>query len=581
VSTPYQFNANANRRARWWPWTIGYDRATARYDALAGTTLAAYAVPSAIAYAQLAGMPVATGLYCYLFAGITYALFGTSRQLAVGPTSSVALTVATTLGAMALADPVRYTGMAAVTALLAGLIALGAATMRWGAIVHFISETVLTGFKIGAGIVIAASQLPLLLGIPSRGHSLHATVANVIANAGAVHVPSVAVGLVAYVLLVLGQWRWSRWPVPLIVVLLAIGIGYVSPFTDLAIATVGTIPAGLPSLALPDLHVNDLDTLLPLALACFLITYNEAMASARLMAARHDYRVNPDRELVAQGVANVAIAFGHGFPSGGGLSQTLVNDAGGARTPVAVAVCSAWMAVVLAYLTGLFVHLPQPLLAALVLASINGMFRFDELRQLRRVSRPEFTIAMLTIAAVLALGILRGVLVAAIFSLAMLIRRLARPQCAMLGRFPGTNTFAAIHRHPEARPVPGILIVRPNAALLYFNAETVREEVQALMDRAPRPLRLVILDLSFSTESDLSTVRMLSELARRSEALEIPLRIAEAHYRVRKQLIAEHLESMFGDLSRLYTVSELVDGLFTGPVAPSTSTIRGEHRGFT
>src|SRR4029079_8334073 len=310
---------------------------------------------------------------------------------------------------MALGDPARYTGMAAATALLAGLIALGAAAMRWGAIVHFISETVLTGFKIGAGIVIAVSQLPLLLGIPSSGHTLGATLSQVLANAAATHMPSLIVGVVAYVLLVLGQWRWSRWPVPLIVVLLAIGIGYVSPFTDLAIATVGAIPAGLPSLAFPDFGVGDLDRLVPLAFACFLIAYNEAMASARLIAAAPDSRVDPDRELVAQGAANVAIAFGHGFPSGGGLSQTLVHDAGGARTPVAVAVCSAWMAVVLVYLTGLFVYLPQPLLAALVLASVNGMFRFDELRQLRRVSTPEFAIAMLTIAAVLALGILRGV----------------------------------------------------------------------------------------------------------------------------------------------------------------------------
>ena len=570
MSVPPQFNANPNRRARWWPWTIGYDRSTARYDVLAGTTLAAYAVPSAIAYAQLAGMPVATGLYCYLFAGIVYALFGTSRQLAVGPTSSVALTLATTLGAMALADPARYTSLAAATALLAGLIALGAAAMRWGAIVHFISETVLTGFKIGAGIVIAVSQLPLLLGIPNHGHALDATLANVIANIGATHMPSLAVGVIAYVLLVLGQWRWSRWPVPLIVVLLAIGIGYVSPFTDLAIATVGTIPAGLPPLALPDLYVNDLGQLLPLALACFLIAYNEAMASARLMAARHDYRVDPDRELVAQGAANIAIAFGHGFPSGGGLSQTLVNDAGGARTPVAVAVCSAWMAVVLVYLTGLFVHLPQPLLAALVLASVNGMFRFDELRQLRRVSTPEFTIAMLTIVAVIGLGILRGVLVAAIFSLAMLIRRLAQPDCAVLGRFPGTNTFAAINRHPEAQPISAVLIVRPNAALLYFNADTVREEIQALMDRAARPLRLVILDLSFSTGIDLSTVRMIADAAQRLQAQGITFRIAEAHYHVRKQLIAEHLEPLLGDLSRLYSVAELVDMLFTGPVKPTT-----------
>jgi len=202
--------------------------------------------------------------------------------------------------------------------------------------------------------------------------------------------------------------------------------------------------------------------------------------------------------------------------------------------------------------------LPQPLLAALVLASVNGMFRFDELRQLRRVSTPEFTIAMLTIAAVLGLGILRGVLVAAIFSLAMLIRRLAQPECAVLGRFPGTNTFAAIERHPEAQPIPGVLIVRPNAALLYFNADTVREEIEALKQREPPALRLIILDLSFSTEIDLSTVRMLAETARRLQAQGIAFRIAEAHYRIREQLIAEHLEPLLSDLSRLYSVAELV-----------------------
>ncbi len=570
MSAPSEVNASPRLLARWWPWTVGYDRPTARYDLIAGTTLAAYAVPSSIAYAQLAGMPVATGLYCYLFAGIVYAVFGTSRQLAVGPTSSVALTLATTLGAMALADPARYAGMAAATALLAGLIALFAAAMRWGAIVHFISETVLTGFKIGAGIVIAVSQLPLVLGIPGGGHSFEAALAHVAVNAGATHVPSLIVGAVAYALLVLGQWRWSRWPVPLIVVLLAIGIGYVSPFTKLDIATVGTIPAGLPSLALPDFRVSDLGQLLTLAFACFLIAYNEAMASARLLAERHDYRVDPNRELVAQGAANVAIAFGHGFPSGGGLSQSLVNDAGGARTPVAVVVCSAWMAVVLVYLTGLFVYLPQPLLGALVLASVNGMFRFDELRQLRRVSTPEFTIAMLTIAAVLGLGILRGVLVAAIFSLAMLIRRLAQPECAVLGRFPRTNTFAAIERHPEAQPIPGVLIVRPNAALLYFNADTVREEIEVLKQREPPPLRLIILDLSFSTEIDLSTVRMLAETALRLQTQGIAFRIAEAHYRIREQLIAEHLEPLLGDLSRLYSVAELVAAhAAAAPVKPT------------
>jgi SulP family sulfate permease len=498
------------------PWLARYRRRDARDDVLAGSTLAAYAVPSSIAYAQLAGMPVQTGLLCYLFAGLAYALFGTSRQLAVGPTSAIALTLATTLGAIAAGDPARYAGLAAATALFVGLVSLGAWAMRWGAIVHFISETVLTGFKIGAGTVIAASQLPLLLGIAHGGHDFASTLVQLSRNIAHTHLPSLALGVVAFTLLVTGQMRRPRWPVPLMVVVLTIGLMYLPGTLALGIATVGAIPQGLPGLALPDFIVRDFEALLPLSLACFLIAYNEASATARLLASRHDCAFDPDRELLGLAGANLAVAFGQGFPCGGGLSQSLVNDQARARTPVAIVVCSAWMAIVLLWLTGLFTRLPQPLLAALVLASVISMFKFDELRQLRRVSMSEFVIALVTIAAVLVLGILKGVLVAAIFSLAMLIRRLAQPECVLLGRFPGSDHFASLERYPEAVPVPGALIFRANTALLYFNADTVRDA---------------------GTE----------------------FRLAEAHWRVRALLEEEHMGVLLGDLSRSYSVADLVD----------------------
>ncbi|MEO8346711.1 MAG: SulP family inorganic anion transporter [Betaproteobacteria bacterium] len=541
------------------PWRNAWQRNTLRFDAIAGTTLAAYAVPSSIAYAQLAGMPVATGLYCYLFAGLAYALFGTSRQLAVGPTSAVALTLATTLGAIAVGDPARYAELAATTALFVGLIALGAWAMRWGAIVHFISETVLTGFKIGAGFVIAVSQLPLLLGLPGGGHDFMRTLARVARELPLAHPASLVLGLAALTLLVTGQMKRPRWPIPLMTVAFAIAMMYLPGVDGLGIATVGAIPGGLPGLAVPDLGLMQLDTLLPLAFACFLIAFNEASAAARLLAARHNYAVDPDRELLGLAGANVAIAFGHGFPSGGGLSQSLVNDQAGARTPLSLVVCSGWMALVLLFLTGLFTRLPQPLLAALVLASVQGMFKFDELRQLRRVSTPEFAIAVVTIVAVLGLGILKGVLLAAVFSLAMLIRRLAQPECVQLGRFPGSDHFASMNRYPEARAVPGTVIFRANAALLYFNADNVREHVLAVIDGAQGPLRRIVIDLSFSTEIDLSTARMLAELARRVRATGADFRIAEAHWRVRELLAEEHLSPLVGDLSRSFTVADLVD----------------------
>ena len=539
-------------------WLDGYDRRTARADTLAGTTLAAYAIPSSIAYAQLAGMPVQTGLYCYLFAGLAYALLGTSRQLAVGPTSSVALILATTLGGIAAADAAHYAGMAATTALLVGLIALGAWALRWGAIVHFISETVLTGFKIGAGIVIAASQLPLLLGIANGRHDFARSLMHVLRNLPSLHMPSLILGVTAYALLQGGQAYRPRWPVSLLVVIAALLLMEWPATFDAGIATVGAIPQGLPAIAFPVVDWRELDTLLPLALACFLLAYNEGIAAARLLAARHDHAIDPNRELLGLAGANIAIAVGQGFPSGGGLSQSLVNDQAGARSPVSIVICSAWMAVALLYLTGLFNRLPQPLLAALVIASVQGMFKIDEMRQLRRASMQEFVIAMVTIAAVLSLGILKGVLVAAIFSLALLIRRLAQPEFVLLGRLPGTDHFVSLVRHPDARPTPGVLVFRPNAALLYFNADSVREHMIALLERAPRPLRQAILDLSFTTELDLSSVRMLADLARKARADGVELRLADAHYRVRALLVNEGHRDLFGDLSRAYSVADLV-----------------------
>ncbi len=566
-SRPQSAPEPANPRiARFLPWAADYGRRTARDDALAGSTLAAYAVPSSIAYAQLAGMPVQTGLYCYLFGGIAYALLGSSRQLAVGPTSSVALTVAAALSTLAAADPARYATLAAATAFFVGLTALFAWLMRWGGIVHFISETVLTGFKIGAGIVIAVSQLPLLLGLPSEHANFTRVLARLAHELPDTHLPSLALGVGALVALQAGHALRPRWPVPLLVVALCLALMELPGAAGLHIGTVGHIPGGIPLPTLPEIRWHELDTLLPLSLACFLIAYNEAIAAARVLAARHDYAVDPNRELLGLAGANLAIAAGHGFPSGGGLSQSLVNDEARARTPVAIVVCSAWMAVVLLFLTGLFALLPQPLLAALVLASVQSMFKIDELRHLRRVGVAEFTIAMVTIAAVVGAGILKGVLVACAFSLAMLIRRLALPECVLLGRIPGTDHFASLVRHPSAQTVPGVVVFRPNAALLYFNADTVRDQMLALLERRETPLSRIVVDLSFTTDLDLSTIRMLADVARRAQAAGVAVLLADAHHRVRAVLARERLGTLLGDLTRAYSIAELVDG--PGPRVP-------------
>lgn len=544
--------------SRWPAWRNGYQGRDLARDTLAGSTLAAYAVPSSIAYAQLAGMPVETGLYCYLFAGIAYALVGTSRQLAVGPTSAIALVLVATLAAQAPGDPLRYAQLATATALLVGLIALFAALMRWGGIVHFISETVLTGFKIGAGIVIGVSQLPLLLGLPSKPADPWHTLTTIAANLGGVRTPSLVLGAGALVALVAGHALRPRWPIPLAVVASSLVLMLLPGMQALDIATLGRIPGGIPWPAIPALDWREFDVLMPLALACFLLAYNEGIAAARLLARKHDYAIDPNRELLGLSAANVAIAVGHGFPSAGGLSQSLVNDEAGARTPLSLVVCSAWMALALLFLTGLFERLPQPLLAALVLASIQGMFRIDELRQLLRVSKAEFLIAVVTILAVLGLGILKGVLVACAFSLAMLIRRLALPECVVLGRIPGTDQFASLVRHPNAVSVPGTVVFRCNAALLYFNVDGVGTRLMALLEHSDPVPQQIIVDLAFTTEIDLATVRMLMAFARRAATDGVAIRLANAHYRVRRLLRRERCAALLGDLTRAYSIAELV-----------------------
>lgn len=560
-------------------WLDGYRRRDARGDVLAGSTLAAYAVPSAIAYAQLAGMPVQTGIYCYLYGGLVYALLGSSRQLSVGPTSSIALTLAVTLGGLAAGDATRYVELATATAFFTALCALFAAAMRWGGVVHFISETVLTGFKIGAGFVIAVSQVPLLLGIKSGHTDMWRTLANIALRIADTHLPSLAVGIAALIALEAGHALRPRWPIPLIVVALSLALMEIPAFQSWSIATVGTFPAGIPWPALPNLHWSELDTLMPLSLACFLLAYNEGIAAARLLALRHDYTIDPNRELAALGAANLAIAVGRGFPSAGGLSQSLVNDEGGARTPLSLVVCSAWMAIVLLFFTGLFDRLPQPLLAALVLASVRSMFNVDELRQLFRVSKGEFLIALVTIAAVLGLGILKGVLVACVFSLAMLIRRLALPECVVLGRIPGTDHFASVVRHPGVQTTPGVIVFRTNAALLYFNVDNVREHMIGLLERASPPPRRIIIDLAFTTDVDLSTVRMLTDFARRAAEYGTAVHLADAHYRVRSILARERAGSLLGDLTRSYSIAELVDGLQFDLPAPALAKAQVRHDG--
>ena len=538
-------------------WLSSYEPRWLASDLVAGVTLAAYAVPVSMAYAALAGMPLHHGIYCYLLGGLCYAVLGSSRQLAIGPTSAISMLVGTTVAGMADGDPARWGGIAALTALMVAVLSVLAWLLRLSGLVSFISETILLGFKAGAALSIAMTQLPKLFGVPGGGDHFFERVWTLAGQLGETNLTVLAFGLAALALLVLGEKFLPGRPIALLVVALAILVVSVTSLEESGVATVGPLPAGLPSLTLPAVRARDVEGIVPLSCACLLLAYIEGISAARTLAAKNNYEVDPRQELLALGTANLAVAFGQGFPVAGGLSQSAVNDKAGARTPLALVVASAVLAACLLFLTGLLANLPTVVLASIVLVAVRGLIDLRGLGHLWRVSRLEFRIAMVALLGVLLLGILKGVMVAAIVSILLLLAGVARPHVAFLGRIPGTRRFSDLERHPDNEELPGMVIFRVESSLLYFNAEHVRRVVSERVE-ATGELWLVVCDLSDSPIVDVAGARMLTGLHQDLAKRGINLRVVEAHARVRDLLRAEGLEERVGYLGRHLSVDQAI-----------------------
>ncbi len=547
-------------------WLKGYQRPWLRLDVVAGTTLAAYAVPNAVAYALLAGLPPVAGLAGYLFGGLVYATLGTSRLLAFGPTSAISLVVATTLAPLAGGDPRRYAALAGASALLVGALAVGAWAVRAGGIAHFISRPVLTGYKFGAALVIATTQLPDLLGVPAGGHDTLSRAVHLVRHLHESQPFVLWVGLASLLLLELGQRLLPQLPVGLLVVLLAMGAAAFAGLEAL-VPVVGSVPQGLPHLALPAVNLRDIRALLPLALACFLLAYLEGMATARALASGPAERVDANQELLALGAANVVLGVAQSYPAGGGLGQSAVNARAGARTPLSLVVASGWMAIILLYLVGLFSHLPRATLAALVVASVTSLLNVGELLRLARMSPSAGVVAAASIAGVLYLGILEGVLVAALLSLAVILRDEASTGVSELGAVG--DHYADRARHPSAQCRPGTMVLRINGPPLYFNTDSVEERIEERVAAAPPGLSRVVLDLSFSMRLDVSGGDMLRRLKTELGARGVALWLADVHQPARVDLSRQGLDSLLVDGTRRLTVSETLQALdHAAPVAP-------------
>lgn len=536
-------------------WIAEYSPQWLLSDLQGGVTLAAYAVPVSMAYATLAGLPPEHGIYCYLLGGLGYALLGSSRQLAIGPTSAIAMLVGATIGEMPGADAAQYVQIASLAALLVAVISGLAWLLKVSGLVAFVSDTILLGFKAGAALTIASTQLPKLFGVAGGGERFLERLWILGGQLPATNIAVLTLGLSAIVVLLLGDKLFPRLPNALIVVALATLGMSITPLGEWDIRTVGVIPAGLPELQLPALRMRDVDGVLPLSLACFLLAYIEGVSAAKTLAARHQRDIEPRQELLALGAANLAAAMGQGFPIAGGLSQSAVNDKAGAQTPLALVIASAALAACLLVLTTMLGNLPEVILAAIVLVAVKGLVDVSGLQALWRVHRKEFGIALLALVGVLTFGILKGVLLAAIGSLLALLAGVAQPHVAFLGRIPGSRRFSDLERHPDNEHIPQVIIFRPEASVLYFNADHVHRCVLDRVQSTPQ-VGLVVCDLSSSPMVDIAGAKMLCGLQSELASRGIALRIAESHGTVRDLLRAVGLEARVGYIGRHLSVDQ-------------------------
>ena len=526
-------------------WLPQYQKAWLRSDAIAGLTLAAYAVPVSVAYASLAGLPPQAGLYCYLAGGIVYAIFGTSRQLAVGPTSAISVLIGSALGASATGDAIRHAHMAMAVSIVAGMVGIIAWALHLGNATNFVSETILTGFKVGAGLVIASTQLPKVFGVHSAGGNFFTRIFGVLGNIRDTNLPTLGVGLTSIAILIAGERLLPRKPVALFVVILSVIVMHLFPLSGLGVTTMGEISPGLPKLGWPGVRWGEVDNLLALSLACFLLSYIESISVARTFARKHGYPISADQELLALGAVNFVAGLAQAYPMAGGMSQSAVNEKAGSQSSAALVIASAAIGAVLLFLTRLMSTLPECVLASVVLMAVGGLIRPRELQHLFRVSKLEFWVAMVAMVGVLAFGILKGVLLAAIFSILLLLQRASHPRIAVLGRLPGTGRFADSLRHPDCRPVPHVLTLRVESGLFYFNVQNAMNQILRYLHGTSRT-ELLILDLSTSANIDLAGVRMLRDLQAQVTAEGMSLALAEVHGQVRDLLGAEQLETIPG-----------------------------------
>jgi len=500
------------------PALLGYRRADLPHDLIAGLSVATVALPVGVAYAQLAGFNPVVGLYSSILPLVAYALFGTSRQLIVGPDAATCALVAAAVGPLAAGDSDLYLSLSVVLAALTGLFCIGASFLRLGALADFLSKPILVGFLNGVSLHILAGQLGKLFGFAVESHGIVPKLVEIVAKSGQTHWPTLAVGVGTFAVLLLSERLVPRLPAALVALVAAGSVVALLGLDAQGVAVVGAVPAGLPGLRLPTVPLGVLGDLAGAAAGLALVSFSSMMLTARSFAAKNKYEIDTDREFAALGAANIAASLSQGFAISGADSRTAMADASGGRTQVTGLIAAATVAVVLLFLTAPFLteplrFVPIAALGAVLIKASLSLLDLRSLREIYRLDKRELALSLLATLGVIWVGAIQAILVAVILALLRFIRVTSRPRVEVLGEVEGLRGFHAKTRHETAKTIPGLVLFRFNGPLVFFNAPYFKHQARLAMETAGPELRWFVLDAIPLTQLDVTGYYELENLS--------------------------------------------------------------------
>ncbi len=525
-----------------------YRRGWLRGDVLAGVTVAAYLIPQVMAYAQIAGLPAAYGLYGVIGPALAYAVLGGSRRLSVGPESTTALMTATAVGAMVAGDgalgaagatdaTARYAALAAALAIVVGVVCAASWLLGLGFLADLLSKPVLVGYLAGAAVLMIISQIEKLTGIPAPGDSLPEQVLSAVHGAtGHVHWPTLGFSLALLVVLFTAARLMPRAPNALLVVLLATAATAVLDLQSRGIRTIGVIDSSLPLPALPALSPQAVGQMLVPAIGVAIVAYSDNVLAGRAFARKDDPPIDANQELLALGAANVGAGLLGGFPVSSSASRTALGVAVGARTQAYMLVAAATVAVTVAYLGGVLALFPTAALGAIVVYAATRLVEWDEIRRIVRYRRSETVLMVATVLGVFFFGVLGGIGLAVGLSLLDLVRRVSRPHDGVLGYVPGLGGMHDVEDFTDARQVPGLVVYRYDSPLFFANAEDFRHRALAAVDAAPTTTTWLVVNAEANVETDLTALDALEELREELDRRGIVLALARVKHELHQDL---------------------------------------------